>query len=51
MRGQLQHHQQAARQATAQDPSGPLVEVEQRELGSYDRMFTVIEGGGDREAG
>lgn len=51
MRGQLQHHQQAARQATAQDPSGPLVEVEQRELGSYDRLFTVIEGGGDREAG
>lgn len=50
MRGQLQHHQQAARQATAQDPSGPLVEVEQRELASYDRLFTVIEGGGDREA-
>ncbi|MFE4998950.1 hypothetical protein ACFRH4_48400 [Streptomyces mirabilis] len=51
MRGQLQHHQQAARQATAQDPSGPLVEVEQRELGSYDRLFTIIEGGGDSEAG
>jgi hypothetical protein len=50
LRGQL-HHQQAARQATTQDASGPLVEVEQRELGSYDRLFTVIEGGGDREAG
>ncbi|GHC90973.1 transposase [Streptomyces flavofungini] len=50
MRGQL-HHQQAARRAPTQDASGPLVEVEQRELGSYDRLFTVIEGGGDREAG
>lgn len=50
MRAQL-HHQQAARQATTPDAAGPLVEVEQRELGSYDRLFTVIEGGGDREAG
>jgi hypothetical protein len=44
MRGQARHHQ------AAQVEAGPLVEVEQRELGSYDRLFTVIEGGGDREA-
>ncbi|WP_406729236.1 Mu transposase domain-containing protein [Streptomyces sp. GD-15H] len=55
MRGHL-HHQQAVqskatRQATTQDASGPLVEVEQRELSSYDRLFTVIDGGGEREAG
>ncbi|MFF4291543.1 IS21 family transposase [Streptomyces sp. NPDC001601] len=31
--------------------SGPLVEVEQRELGSYDRLFTVIDGGEGKEAG
>ncbi|MET8131558.1 IS21 family transposase [Streptomyces sp. NPDC005251] len=52
MRGQA-HHQAAqakdTRRPAAED--GPLVEVEQRELGSYDRLFTVIEGGGDREAG
>ncbi|MFH9087689.1 hypothetical protein [Streptomyces sp. NPDC017673] len=29
---------------------GPLVEVEQRELGTYDRLFTVIDGGRDKEA-
>ncbi|WP_329303911.1 IS21 family transposase [Streptomyces sp. NBC_00659] len=45
MRGQARHQQ--ATQAGA----GPLVEVEQRELGSYDRLFTVIEGSGDREVG
>ncbi|MEU9214179.1 IS21 family transposase [Streptomyces sp. NPDC048415] len=45
MRGQARHHQ------AAQVEADPLVEVEQRELGSYDRLFTVIEGGGDREAG
>ncbi|WP_274919502.1 IS21 family transposase [Streptomyces sp. WZ-12] len=31
--------------------SGPLVEVEQRELGAYDRLFTVIDGGVNKEAG
>lgn len=31
--------------------SGPLVEVEQRELGAYDRLFTVIDGGAGKEAG
>jgi hypothetical protein len=31
--------------------SGPLVEVEQRELGSYDRLFTVIDGDAGKEAG
>ncbi|MEU2901248.1 IS21/IS408/IS1162 family transposase, partial [Streptomyces sp. NPDC001273] len=45
MRGQARHQQ------AAQAEVGPPVEVEQRELGSYDRLFTVIEGGGDREAG
>ncbi|MFF7984779.1 IS21 family transposase [Streptomyces sp. NPDC007901] len=31
--------------------SGPLIEVEQRELGSYDRLFTVIDGDAGKEAG
>ncbi|MFM9698955.1 IS21 family transposase [Streptomyces europaeiscabiei] len=53
MRGQARSHQQAAQAKDtrrSQAETGPLVEVEQRELGSYDRLFTVIEGGGDREA-
>ncbi|WMX45962.1 IS21 family transposase [Streptomyces roseicoloratus] len=45
------HQYQAGRQARAAASSGPLVEVEQRELGSYDRIFTVIEGGAGKEAG
>ncbi|WP_438290984.1 Mu transposase domain-containing protein [Streptomyces sp. HUAS TT7] len=46
------HRQQGSRRAAAAG-SGPLVEVEQRKLGSYDRLFTVIDGGADdqREAG
>jgi hypothetical protein len=45
LRGEYRHHvaSQAARSRTAAAPD--LVEVEQRELGTYDRMFTVIEGG------
>ncbi|MER7960106.1 hypothetical protein [Streptomyces sp. NPDC096030] len=43
------HRHQAARQAQA--AAEPLIEVEQRELGSYDRIFTVIEGGAGKEAG
>ncbi|MBO4257157.1 IS21 family transposase [Streptomyces griseorubiginosus] len=47
------HRQQATRRAAAEAGTGPLIEVEQRELGTYDRLFTVIDGGGDnqREAG
>ncbi|MFD0440936.1 IS21 family transposase [Streptomyces chartreusis] len=41
-------HRQQARQAAV--GGGPLVEVEQRELGSYDRLFTVIDGGNNQEA-
>ncbi|MEU1569483.1 DDE-type integrase/transposase/recombinase, partial [Streptomyces mirabilis] len=53
MRGQARHQQatQAKDTRRSQAEAGPLVEVEQRELGSYDRLFTVIEGGGEREAG
>jgi transposase len=46
-------HQQAARAATAKAaalaPDSLGIEVEQRELGTYDRMFTLIEGGGGKE--
>jgi helix-turn-helix resolvase-like protein len=55
LRGEV-WHQQAARAATARRalalaPDNLGVEVEQRELGSYDRMFTLIEGGaGTKEA-
>ncbi|MFG2859001.1 IS21 family transposase [Streptomyces mirabilis] len=46
-------HQQAARAATARAaalaPDSFGIEVEQRELGAYDRMFTLIEGGGGKE--
>ncbi|MFE5538861.1 IS21 family transposase [Streptomyces sp. NPDC056492] len=41
---QEHHHQRPAGHIRSVD-SGPLVEVEQRELGSYDRLFTVIDGG------
>ncbi|MEY9987988.1 transposase [Streptomyces sp. V4I8] len=44
------HRQQAARQSRLAASSGPMVEVEQRELDTYDRLFTVIDGGGDKEA-
>ncbi|CAM5397765.1 IS21 family transposase (plasmid) [Streptomyces viridifaciens] len=48
-------HQQAARVATARTallaPDSLGIEVEQRELGTYDRMFTLIEGGAGREEG
>ncbi|MEV7771097.1 IS21 family transposase [Kitasatospora sp. NPDC086791] len=46
-------HQQAARAATARAallaPDSLGIEVEQRELGTYDRMFTLIEGGAGKE--
>ena len=46
-------HQQAARAATARPaalaPDSLGIEVEQRKLGTYDRMFTLIEGGGGKE--
>ncbi len=53
--GQMMRHE-ARRRPTGQvhavgSASGPLVEVEQRELGTYDRLFTVIDGGAEREAG
>ncbi|MEU5307117.1 IS21 family transposase [Streptomyces noursei] len=51
--GERMRHQ-ARRHPTGQIHAvgpGPLVEVEQRELGSYDRLFTVIDGGADKEAG
>ncbi|BBC30482.1 IS21 family transposase [Streptomyces graminofaciens] len=48
--------QEARRRPTGQihavgSASSPLIEVEQRELGSYDRLFTVIDGGEGKEAG
>jgi transposase len=46
-------HQQAARAATARTaalaPDSLGVAVEQRQLDTYDRMFTLIEGGGGAE--
>lgn len=52
LRGEV-WHQQAAGAATAHTaalaPDNLGVEVEQRELGTYDRMFTLIEGGGGKE--
>ncbi|MGW4898806.1 IS21 family transposase [Kitasatospora sp. NPDC004240] len=46
-------HQQTARAATARAallaPDSLGIEVEQRELHSYDRMFTLIEGGAGKE--
>jgi hypothetical protein len=46
-------HQQAARAATARAailaPDSLGIEVEQRELGTYDRLFTLIEGGAGKE--
>jgi transposase len=46
-------HQQAARaastRAAALAPDSLGIEVEQRELGTYDRMFTLIEGGAGKE--
>ncbi|MEV5646434.1 IS21 family transposase [Streptomyces flaveolus] len=52
--GAMMRHQ-ARRRPTGQiqavgSGGGPIVEVEQRELGTYDRLFTVIDGGGDKEA-
>ncbi|MFE4423160.1 hypothetical protein [Streptomyces sp. NPDC056817] len=45
--------QQTARAHTARAallvPDSLGIEVEQRELGSHDRMFTLIEGGGGKE--
>ncbi|MGW6673910.1 Mu transposase domain-containing protein [Streptomyces vinaceus] len=40
-----EHHRQRPSGHMRSVDSGPLVEVEQRELGSYDRLFTVIDGG------
>ncbi|MER7585020.1 hypothetical protein [Kitasatospora sp. NPDC097691] len=52
MRGEV-IHQQAARAATARAavlaPDSLGIEVAQRELGTYDRMFTLIEGGAGKE--
>jgi len=50
MRGEV--HRQAAQAASSRRPlaatgTGPGIEVEQRELGTYDRLFTVIDGGAD----
>ncbi len=46
-------HQKAARAATARaaalTPDSLGIDVEQRELGTYDRMFTLIEGGAGKE--
>lgn len=53
MRGEV-IRRQAARAATARTaailaPDSLGIEVEQRELGTYDRMFTLIEGGAGKE--
>ncbi|MEU5032500.1 IS21 family transposase [Streptomyces milbemycinicus] len=52
LRGQA-IHQQAARAATAHaamlGPDSLGIDVEQRELATYDRMFTLIEGGAGKE--
>ncbi|MGW3076116.1 Mu transposase domain-containing protein [Kitasatospora sp. NPDC001132] len=52
MRGEV-IHQQAARAAITRAamlaPDSLGIEVEQRELGIYDRMFTLIEGGAGKE--
>jgi transposase len=52
LRGEVWHHK-AARAATARAaalaPGSLGIEVEQRELGTYDRMFTLIEGGAGKE--
>jgi hypothetical protein len=47
MRREVHRQHGAARAAAAPD----VVEVEQRELGTYDRLFTVIDGGNNQEAG
>jgi hypothetical protein len=48
MRRQVRHRPTGQIQAV--NSSGPPVEVEQRELGTYDRLFTVIDGGAHKEA-
>jgi transposase len=48
MRGEYLHHQ-AATAAAARAAASPTVDVEERELASYDRMFTLIQGGADQE--
>ncbi|GAA1894441.1 IS21 family transposase [Streptantibioticus ferralitis] len=50
MRHQARRHPTGQIQAVSCGGTGPLVEVEQRELGTYDRLFTVIDGGADKEA-
>ncbi|WP_405958993.1 IS21 family transposase [Streptomyces sp. NBC_00868] len=40
-----EHHRHRPTGHVRSVDSGPLVEVEQRELGTYDRLFTVIDGG------
>jgi hypothetical protein len=47
LRGEFRH----ARAAAAAHTAPAEVEVEQRALTSYDRMFTVIDGGGSDSAG
>ncbi len=39
------HHRQRPAGHIRSVENSPLVEVEQREFGSYDRLFTVIDGG------
>ncbi|MBV6703412.1 IS21 family transposase [Kitasatospora aureofaciens] len=53
LRCEVIHQQAAARAATARAallaPDSLGIEVEQRELDTYDRMFTLIEGGAGKE--
>jgi transposase len=44
LRGEHRRHHQAARAATTRQQATALVEVEQRPLDSYDRMFTSDDG-------
>ncbi|MGW9033083.1 IS21 family transposase [Streptomyces sp. NPDC055722] len=46
---QQQAHGAAAARAALLAPDSLGIEVEQRELGTYDRMFTLIEGGAGKE--
>jgi transposase len=51
LRGQTRNRQHGRLAATGTDTPPALVEVEQRELGTYDRLFTVIDGGNGQEEG
>ncbi|WP_371580424.1 hypothetical protein [Streptomyces sp. NBC_01314] len=43
--------QQATRRTATEAGAGPLINVEQRELGTSNRLFTVIDGDGDDQRG